>query len=204
MTDSQRSRSVGSSHCLSVRCDPIGLGELTRCSLVIALTNMTPPPRELVSRWRRTLISGAAIGAYSVVLVAGLGLPLYLGLILAWATFLFAYTYALVLLGMLRRRSTTMWRTWRGLDGAVCIIEWSPKRQRYEAHSWAAFRRHRHLGGPVAQAAISQGPRPLWIEPALPTLRTLYRARYGFVDDRDSRWMYLADPASMSTMPEPR
>ncbi len=181
---------------MTVRSGPVGFLELVRCSLVIALTNLTPALTELLARWRRTLIYGASIAAYTVALVAVQGVPIYIALPVAWGTFAIAVTAALVWLGLAHRRHITVWRAWRGIDGAVCMIEWNPKRQRYEAHSWAAFRRHRHLGGPVADAAISHAPRPLWIEPALPELREMYRLSYGFADDPTSRWMYLPDNAA--------
>ncbi len=179
---------------MTVRSGGIGFLELVRCGVVIALTNLTPALSELVARWRRTLMCGIAIAAYGAALVA-LGLPIYLAPLVAWGTLAVAVTAALVGMGLARQRHLSVWRAWSGIDGAVCMIEWSPKRQRYEAHSWAAFRRHRHLGGPVADAAISHAPRPLWIEPALQELRTMYRLSYGFADDLTSRWMYLPDDA---------
>ena len=171
-----------------VRSDPIGVLELTRCCLVIALTNLTPPPAELVARRRRTLLYAVAITAYSVVLVITTRLPTYVAPLAAWATFVVAITAAMAALTARRRRDISVRRAWRGPAGAVCMIEWDPKSQRHEAYSWAAFPRHRHLGPLVAAAVMSRGRRPLWIEPALPGLREMYRSRYGFVDDPVSRW----------------
>lgn len=175
---------------VTVRSGPIGVLELSRAGFVVAVTNLTPPVAEVVARWRRTLIYGSCLVVYSVVL-ARLGVPFYAAPVIAWATLILAAAGATVGVNLAHRRHIGMWRAWRGVDGAVCAIEWNPKRRRYEAHSWAAFRRHRRLGGPVADAAIGDGPRPLWLEPALPGLRERYRRRYGFLDDSESRWMYL-------------
>lgn len=171
-----------------VRSGPMGPYEQLPCGLVTALTNLTPPPREIITRWRRTALYGASF-AVMVWLLIWSGLPIYLAPFLAWATLVVNLTATSAGVDRAHREHITVWRAWRGLGDAVCIVQWIPSRQRYEFHSWAAFPRHRGLGEPVA-AAIQHRPRPLWIEPATHKLREKYRSA-GFVDDPSSRCMVL-------------
>ena len=157
---------------------------------MIALTNLTPPQSLLSAGDGR-----CSVGWVSPRTASSLGvvtsLPVYLAPLAAWATFVVAVTAAMTAVTMRRRRAITVWRAWSGAAGAVCLTEWNPRRLRHEAHSWAAFPRHRHLGRRVAVAAVGRGPRPLWMEPALPGMREMYRDEFGFVDSPGSRWMVL-------------
>jgi hypothetical protein len=158
-----------------VRSGPVGLLELLRCRATVALTNLTPPPTELAVRWRTTLIYGAFSLGYAVAL-AWWGFPAVIAPIGGWVAMVLVFTAAYVGVGLVRGADQHVWRAWRGLAGAVCIVYWDAKRQRYEAHSWAAFPRHHHLGRAVGQAALDSGLRPLWLKPALPRLRDLIAA----------------------------
>lgn len=174
---------------LDVRSGPMGSIEQLRCGLVVALTSLTPPPNEIITRWRQTAIFAASF-IFMVWLLIWSGLPIYLAPFVAWAMLVFSLTAASIWADHAHRENITVWRAWRGLGGAVCFAQWIPSRQRHELHTWAAFPRHRGLGGPVVDAAIAQGPRPLWLEPATPELRVKYRSA-GFVDDPASRCMIL-------------
>lgn len=174
---------------LVVRSGPIGFVELLRCGAVVTLTNFTPPPHEWRSRWRRTPIYFALFGVTAWEL-AWLGIPYVLAPVLAAVLLVGAFTLGTAALDYRHRKDIRMWRLWDGRAGAVCVVQWNPRRQRHELHSWAAFPRRRGRGGVVARAAISEGPRPLWLDPATSRLPDHYRS-YGFVDAPGTRWMNL-------------
>ncbi len=84
-----------------------------------------------------------------------------------------------------------MWRTRQGLNGAVILTTWNKRKDRSELNTWAAFRRHRGLGLSVLDAAWAQAPRPLWLDPATPSLRAFYLAKGAVPDPDGSRWLVL-------------
>lgn len=86
-----------------------------------------------------------------------------------------------------------MWPVRDGTDGAVMLTKWSKRKDRAELNTWATFRHHRGLGQLVLDAAWAEAPRPLWLNPATPTLRAFYLSK-GAVPDRDgSRWLVLPE-----------
>ena len=173
-----------------VRSDTPGALELLRCGAVVALTNLTPPPTELILRWRRTGIYGATL-LLTTLALSGLGVPYYLALPVCAVLLLLSVIVAFALVTYVHRRHLRVWRRWERLGGAVCVVQWSRTRKRHELHSWAAFPRRKTLGGAVATAALGEAQRPLWLHPATPRLGEYYREKGGFVNVPETRWMVL-------------
>jgi len=118
------------------------------------------PPTELILRWRRTGTYGATL-LLSTLALSGLGVPYYLALPICAVLLLLSVTVAFALVTYLHHRHLRVWRRWRRLGGAVCVVQWSRTRKRHELHSWAAFPPGKTLGGAVATAALGEAQR-LW------------------------------------------
>ncbi len=103
----------------------MGSIEQLRCGLVVALTNLTPPPNEIITRWRQTAIFAASF-IFMVWLLIWSGLPIYLAPFVAWAMLVFSLTAASIWADHAHRENITVWRAWRGLGGAVCFAQWIP------------------------------------------------------------------------------
>lgn len=174
---------------IAVRRGPLGPLENVRSAVTVVLTNLTPPPREVVDRWRRTGVYGACWVLFVVALI-WFGVPWYASMPLAWLGFAVLWTGTFSAEQRRVGSDLEVWRGWSGAAGAVCSVQWNPRRQRHEIHSWAAFPRGRGLGTPVLRTAIAQAPRPLWLRPATPELRSKYRG-HGFRDVPSTPWMKL-------------
>lgn len=179
-----------------VRGRRMPLTTLLKFAAASTLTVLAVPPREIIPRWRRTVPYGilwllAAVGAWGVwhpplVLTLALGALLAVGSLVA-ATALF-----------IRFRSHEVWRVQVGRDVAIVqLIEERTgflfgrrRHKRWVLHSWAAWRRGRGVGRLVADAAVAESPRPLWLQAATPKLREKY-LELGAVDAHTGVWMTL-------------
>ena len=67
------------------------------------------------------------------------------------------------------------------------------RHDRPELHTWATFRHRRSLGRAVLDAALTDAPRPLWLNPAISSLREFYLSKGAVPDPGGSRWLVLLE-----------
>ena len=166
----------------------IGLVPTAYCALIATTAFLFVPRREIFLRWRRTgpqlvFLLGCVLWLHLA------GLPWPGAALVAVPTVFFSFTAAMMLL--MRWSISDMWHVRDGADGAVILTQWVGRHDRQELHTWATFRHHRGLGQHVLDAAWTEAPRPLWLDPATPSLREFYLAKGAIPDPDGSRWLVL-------------
>lgn len=166
------------------------LGALVHCALIATVAFLFVPWREIFTRWRTTVPYLLGVAAAAVV-VHRSGWPWVLAVPVSVITLV-----ASVIVSMsieMRWRSSDLWRARDGLDGAVILTRWNHRKGRHELHTWATFRHHRGLGHLVLDAAWADAPRPLWLNPATPSLRAFYLFKGAVPAPDGSRWLVLPE-----------
>lgn len=166
----------------------IGLVARAYCALIATTAFLFIPWREVLIRWRRTVPN-----LVTVIGCAGLlhwyGMPAAAAAVVAVPTLFLSLTIAMAL--MMRWSVSDMWHVRDGIDGAVILTQRMRRQDRQVLHTWATFRHRRGLGRAVLDAAWADAPRPLWLDPATPSLRRLYLSRGAVPDPDGSRWLVI-------------
>lgn len=168
----------------------IGPAATLHCALVATVAFLFVPWREVFTRWRTTVPYLLAVAACTVVLHWS-GWPWVLAGPVSVITLVAAVIVSMAI--EMRGRSSDLWRVRDGLDGAVILTRWNHRKGRHELHTWATFRHHRGLGQLVLDAAWADGPRPLWLNPATPSLRAFYLSKGAVPAPDGSRWLVLPE-----------
>jgi hypothetical protein len=169
-----------------IRGTRIGSAALVHCAVVLTIADLARPPHDLTARAKRTA-AYLTLYATNVVALHLLGAPPPIAALAAVPTMLLALTAGGVIV---IRRSHDAWHVRAGRDAALLLLRHDRRRDRWELHSWVAWRQRRGLGGAVALAALTDTPRPLWLRPATPDLRGLYHA-HGAHDDPHTPWLVI-------------
>ncbi len=168
----------------------IGLGPTVHCALIATVAFFFVPFREILIRWRRTVPNLAALGLYTVVFYT-FAASWVVAFVIAAVALLLVFTA--VTAGLIRWRTDDMWHVRDGADGAVILTQWVSRHDRQELHTWATFRHRRGLGRAVLDAALTDAPRPLWLNPAISSLREFYLSKGAVPDPDGSRWLVLLE-----------
>lgn len=177
---------------LVVRRGPGGMtaSDVVHCAAVATLAFLAFSPLEWVRRWRRTAVyTGMAAGG-AVGLRYTTGAPWWLTALLGIALLLFGLFVAMV--AILRWRVDDVWFTRQGTSAALVMGDSLPvdgRRKGYLLHSWAAWPQGKGCGRAVADAAITQAPRPVWVDAATADLRDTYTRAGAVPDPAGTRWM---------------
>lgn len=159
--------------------------DLLRCAVVSTIAFWAIRPSEWIVRWRRTL-PYVGMWVASVLYLSWLKMPLLVALLVALLIVVLFDVWASLVL--VRFRVDSVWFSRVG-PGFASILSSKDRRGGYRLHTWSSWRQHRGVAGPVLSTAIAQLPRPIWIDPATPSLRRLYE-RMGAVPAGDgSRWL---------------
>lgn len=177
----------------------VGARAVWHCAVASTLAFLLVPAGEVVARWRRTLVYAIAAAAAVIGMRGGWGLSWWAAVPAGMVGTVAAATVASVI--VFRFTCVDAWHARSGWDAAWIQCSRAGRRGGYQLHSWSSWRHGQGLGRAVAEAALAQAPRPLWVEPATVGLRQLYLEHGALPGEGEARWVVfpVSDSAGITT-----